>query len=519
MIRLLSTRKGKLIIGQATRFARREDGTVTLFGTMVFLMMILVGGIAIDIIRYETQRVQLQATVDRAVLAAASLNQTGDPEEVVEGYLEASGVERYRLRFGEVTNTASDRSLAVSAEVDINTLFMHFFGVRALTTPAYGQAEQTAENVEISLVLDISSSMLNTITGSSRTRIDALQEAAGNFVQTVLGADDTGLVSINVVPYGGMANPGHYVYEHLGGHVIDDSLSNHSDPLYNSPPSYYPHSHSFCPEFLPSQYTSADLIRGDASNPLDQVPHFMSFAIYDPAFNDWGWCPGENTRILYAENRLQVIQDHLDGMRLHDGTGTQMGLQWGLALLNPTSQPFFEHLVNMDVDAIVPRTLINPELDGDETIRQTFGVTEPLIFDDRFAERPADWDDESTQKYIVLVTDGQSSSQWRPEDPTLQRHEDTLTGTGNNNNWVTRSSGDNPYASGRNTAINQISTVCNQIPDSVTVFVVAFEVNGRAVSQARDCADEGNFFEAFGESLQRDLQSIAATINSLRLTQ
>jgi hypothetical protein len=50
------------------------------------------GGIAIDIMRYETQRVQLQYTLDRSVLAAASVTQPLNPVDVVENYFEISGL-------------------------------------------------------------------------------------------------------------------------------------------------------------------------------------------------------------------------------------------------------------------------------------------------------------------------------------------------------------------------------------------------------------------------------------------
>jgi uncharacterized membrane protein len=72
------------------RFMRREDGTITTFALMIFILMVAVAGIAIDIMRYETQRVQLQYTLDRSVLAAASVTQPLNPVDVVENYFEIS---------------------------------------------------------------------------------------------------------------------------------------------------------------------------------------------------------------------------------------------------------------------------------------------------------------------------------------------------------------------------------------------------------------------------------------------
>jgi uncharacterized membrane protein len=88
------SRLGQRMMG---RFMRQEDGTITTFALMVFVLMVAVAGIAIDIMRYETQRVQLQYTLDRSVLAAASVTQPLNPVDVVENYFEISGLQDYRL--------------------------------------------------------------------------------------------------------------------------------------------------------------------------------------------------------------------------------------------------------------------------------------------------------------------------------------------------------------------------------------------------------------------------------------
>ncbi|MCC5973288.1 MAG: Tad domain-containing protein [Rubellimicrobium sp.] len=67
-------------------FARDEAGSMTVFSMFVFLIILIVGGLAVDVMRYEHRRVHLQNTADRAVLAAGSLRQPNDPEEVVREY-------------------------------------------------------------------------------------------------------------------------------------------------------------------------------------------------------------------------------------------------------------------------------------------------------------------------------------------------------------------------------------------------------------------------------------------------
>ncbi len=188
----------------ANRFARAEDGTVTIFGLIMFVIMIAVGGVAIDILRYETQRVQMQYTLDRAVLAAASLDQNTDAEAVVRDYFARSELENYRLR---VTPQSSMTSTRVEAfvESDINLLFMNMFGVHSLTSPASAVAEESVGNLEISLALDVSGSMRG-------NRIVQMRDAAEDFVVELLSMNanspngDT--VSISLIPYNGRVNVG-----------------------------------------------------------------------------------------------------------------------------------------------------------------------------------------------------------------------------------------------------------------------------------------------------------------------
>jgi hypothetical protein len=183
---------------------RREDGTITTFALMIFILMVAVAGIAIDIMRYETQRVQLQYTLDRSVLAAASVTQPLNPVDVVENYFEISGLENYRLTI-DVEEGLNFRRVEAYAELEINTLFMHMFGVRVLTSPAEGAAEERIRNVEVSMVLDISGSM------GWNSKLTNMQNAAREFVTTVLQANESdsgNLVSISIVPYNGMVNLG-----------------------------------------------------------------------------------------------------------------------------------------------------------------------------------------------------------------------------------------------------------------------------------------------------------------------
>jgi Flp pilus assembly protein TadG len=77
----------RLLSLQPRRFRNDEDGAMIVFGLIFFVLMLMIGGLAVDFMRFEYTRTRLQNTLDRATLAAASLDQQLDPTLVVKDYL------------------------------------------------------------------------------------------------------------------------------------------------------------------------------------------------------------------------------------------------------------------------------------------------------------------------------------------------------------------------------------------------------------------------------------------------
>ncbi len=162
-----------------TRFAREDDGLVTILALFMIMMMIAVGGIQLDFMRHEMERSRLQAVSDRAVLAAADLDQMRDPKTVVEDYFAKSGMTEF-LSNVVVDDGLNFRTVTVDASKDMDTQFIGRFGFPTLEVPAHSQAEERVAKVEISLVLDISGSM------ATNNRLGEVQNAADIFLDTVL---------------------------------------------------------------------------------------------------------------------------------------------------------------------------------------------------------------------------------------------------------------------------------------------------------------------------------------------
>jgi hypothetical protein len=489
------------------RFLHREDGTITTFALMIFVLMVAVGGIAIDIMRYETQRAQLQYTLDRAVLSAASVTQPLNHVDVVENYFEISGIENYRLDV-DVEQGVNFRRVNAYAEADINTLFMNMFGIRMLTSPALGTAEEIIPNVEVSLVLDISGSMRF---GGTPTRMDRLRPAARNFVTRILEGDRWRTTTINLIPYAGQVNPGAAMFNLIGGQRAEVTFE---DEDGNTVTVLRDHPRSHCIELSSTDFDRPGIPQAAT---FPQSPHFMNWAIDNPTM-DWGWCPLEgdidnpnSSAIVYLSNNEAQLHEYINRMRLHDGTGTHFGMLWGLWLLDPTS--------NWAIQALNAQGIVL----------------------DSFADRPSAYDDPETLKVVVLMTDGNITEQIRPRFPDRSvspinaddladmRLNHTRELDRQNNNTHCGGSSCRRTVSGldasidRNNNVDSFEAVCDAAKDNdIVVFTIAFDVgaNSAAANQMRYCASSpSHFYDVDGDRLDSAFQSIAGAINQLRLIQ
>ncbi len=170
-------------IRQLQRFARQEDGSILIFSLFLLILMLMVSGMAVDLMRVETERARLQSTLDRAVLAGASLEQTLDSKDVVLDYFAKAGLSDY-ISADDVIVTPGDNSKTVYAKafMSVDSYFMNLLGITHLDAPAVGEAEESLSNIEISLVLDISGSMNWNSSYSGDDKIDDLIDAAQEFV-------------------------------------------------------------------------------------------------------------------------------------------------------------------------------------------------------------------------------------------------------------------------------------------------------------------------------------------------
>jgi len=550
------------LLALARRFQNDERGSLTIFSLFLFAMMLVIGGLAVDVMRAEHRRTRIQYTLDRAVLAAASMEQTIPAQEVVDDYFEKAGLGDISptVTVEESTSTSSTLSRRVIADMSsigttptIETIFLRMdmrkaFGlssskpVKYLATPAAASAEDGVSRVEVSLVVDVSGSMgWDSQTGG--TKIKALRAAAKQFVNILLlEQPEENAYSISIIPYSAQVNAGAALLNRM-------NVTNE-------------HSYSNCVDFDEADYSTTAI---NPATPLQRGGHIGVYATrHGPRVSGahWPCMTNDSYKILPLSGNANVLKAYINSLSPHGNTSTEIGLKWGAALLDPSMRQTVSDLID---DGVV---------DGD------------------FSDRPFDYGNTGVMKVIVVMTDGANTElqtlrpQFRSGPSNIwfyRKNSNTYrywvynpnhSGSkkylfieydrynnikrnkhGNDRKWWTNAPGPNgvelsypelwkdnsvPFVSWnlRNlakipSAGNEVDIVqqprkdprmmaiCNAAKDNnIIIYTIGFEVENSNAIKLQSCASSKNkFYRVAGsDALKTAFEEIAASLKSLRLT-
>lgn len=532
--------------GWLGRFRAQQSGAMSIFAVAASMIMLVFGGIGIDMMYTELQRNRVQNTLDRAVLAAASLENALPPQTVVESYFNAMGMGD-ALDGVQVANSgASGREVVATASETLPANFLRLLGIENLRAEGLAAAENGSNNIEISLVLDVSGSMAG-------DKIEQLRRAAKSFVSQVLAEND-GTVSVSVVPYNATVNIGPDLQAYLN---LEDL-----------------HDLSHCAVFDDAAF---DTIAITPDQLLEQLGQFDPRST-SPISGDapYSWCRrGQEAAILPHSTDVTALHAHIDAFEAWGNTAIDLGMKWGSALLDPAMAPAISAMA-------------------------ADGRVDPAV-----AARPAALSDVETMKYVVLMTDGQNTTQydlpqdikrgnrrtgvWVFDNETIDPVDDTYSvlvadnaGTDNDVYFWTRFWNDTTrryqttidganhparpayeltwndvydrfgtqaaasvlfgqprrdgYISwGDYNAIRRpyepivtddqadarLSEVCGVARDQgIVVYTVGVEAPARGLAAMQDCASSpAHYFDVDGDALEQTFAAIARTMTKLRLTQ
>lgn len=528
-----------------SRYRKEEDGSFVLFGIYLFILMLLVGGLSVDIMRHDYSRLQMQGTLDSAILAAADLDQTLDPEEVVRDYFDKAGVLQF-LDNVSVEQNINSRVVTADASMDVDTMFIRSLGIDSIGADAAGRAREEISDIEVSMVLDVSGSM------GSFGRLDDLKVAAKSFVTTVLNSRDGALdrdddVSISMFPYSTQVS--------LPPVLLDRMNLGRT------------HDRSSCVDLVATDFTSTSL---NLSTWRKQTGHFDPFSYGgedNPSPTATSYVCRTDAAMqstLFSQNET-ALHSQIDDFQPNGNTSIDVGLAWGSAFLDPAMRTHTDDLVKA----------------GEA--------------DEAFEDRPYDFGRNNTMKVLVVMTDGANTDQYRLKDAyngsnltdvwsDIQTNSD---GEQVRRYWmkdteINNKDGDSEWSEayyrpdqddwtntlpgsakrltyeelwdstsliwhayhGRYTQYNQASTfyswrdsprdfigtsaknsrmvsICNAAKaKDIIVYTIALDITEANAILMKQCATSANhYFNVTGEDLRYAFTAIASSINQLRLTQ
>jgi Flp pilus assembly protein TadG len=519
-------------------FARCEQGTLLVFGLFIFVLMLMAGGLAVDLMRHEAERTRVQNTADRAVLAAAALRQELEPEAVVQNYFAIEGLA------GNLTGVAVDeglnfRNVRATTAVAVGTYFMKLLGIDTLQSASGSAAEERITNVEIVLVLDVTGSM------GSNNRLVNLKSAADEFITQILRDDADNRISIAIVPYNAQVNLGPHLINYFN---VTERHSATNSFCVDEPASVYNHV-TLSQTLAMPQASHVDFSSSSNSGDSYQTPQA-------PVATSIVCQPFTRNFIVPPTNNQTLLRTTIQNFVANGQTSIYKGLRWGAVFLDPAAQPIVAGLASQGQ---VP----------------TY-----------FANRPFAFTDPETLKVIVLMTDGDHVSSWRTR-PAVRSGPSPIYRSRNNNrysifhasrtppnqfwvphlnngagewrstpfsdggvdqldwrdvwaqlraSWVARQlyarafgNSSSQYNSAMNsfreqTSVNnmntQLNTLCTHLKaQNVVIFGVAFEAPPQGVTAIRNCASPGLFYDVQGLEIATAFRTIRAQISKLRLTQ
>nr|WP_321508592.1 Tad domain-containing protein [uncultured Celeribacter sp.] len=532
---ILGTTRG---LAQTRRlFHRNEDGSLVLFSLFTLIILILLAGIGVDVARHEALRTQLQNTLDRAVLAAANLDNTLDPKDVVEDYFAKAGLLEYLT---EVKTEISGQGRRVTAYVaaDIPTYFMKFAAIDELSLSSSGAAEQGLANLEISLVLDVSNSMNNS------RRLTNLSNAGQAFAQTIFDNSAPDAVSFSVIPYSTQVNAGATILSEL---KLND-----------------PHNYSHCINFSADDFYDPSLETKDIpfAKTYDQTVSFDPF--YNGYYNSGAVLevcdPKAVNAILPFSRSLSDVKKKIRSLVADGNTSIDLGVKWGAALLHPSARPLTQALINSgEVDVAM---LGHPADDTGGTLKvlvvMTDGVnTTQYTMPESYRSGPSDmflapdgrvsfptvyqvcgyrgwyytcrdetrWYEPNRGRYYEDVYGGSNAVRlswpevWRRF--TLASHANArraASGSYNDYNFWMNST----LAGIENDAKDaRLNTICSAAKaNNILVFTVGFEVPYSAHSVLRNCASSpAHYYDVEGLEITDAFAAIATKVTELRLVE
>jgi len=476
-----------MILKLLSNFRKDDKGGILAFYLIMFITLMIGGGMSVDFMNSEYQREKIQDALDRGVLAATAIGKAAEavtPTElaqaeadailIVKSYLQGAGYDPEAP--GVAINpefTFNVQRVAATADYQVDTFFLRLSGINTLGGNATAGAIISQRNVEISLVLDVSNSM--NFDGGGK--IADLRTAGANFVGNMLAGNRRQFTFISVLPFNHSVNMG------------SDILGRFSSQKW--------HDYNGCASFESAEYSRTAI---SPNSGLEQVGHLVNSA-KAPGKENY-LCDGGEA-IVYSNNATD-LENYIGSLSAVGDTAGYIGIKWAMGLLDPSAQPIVSDLIS---DGLAP-----PEMAG----------------------RPAAFFDDSTLKFIIFMSDGAMNSTYRFDPLQHGIYPGYAQVTDGDGNLLPANSVENAdyweanpdigvwYEQLSPSGPSPLLTACSTAKaQGISVFSIAYDVTpGSPEDQVlEDCATNSDqYYSVETDNLDAAFSLIEATIQRLKLT-
>lgn len=494
------------------KLSKNTSGNVGMLSAIAVLPLFVLAGGSIDYLMASTRVAEIRQAANSAALALSSLNSpimsreevhnSGLDREAIERLIQASVPHRDISDFNivfDIDATENFRQVDLTVSGESETSFLQLIGIESIPFSYQTTAMQQRQTAEVSLVLDISSSM-------NGSRIEKLREAANEFVINVLAASDDDTTSISIVPFGGTVNVGSHVFNRFaasptGGDTIVDPTEAEYANLENERAD------------TPFRFTDGNFCLELSSDDFEDPDELFELGSYSqiPTYWAWwdfhSWCPTSGAEAVFVSSDADQLKGVINNMALSDGTGTDHGMLWGYKALSPNWRG---------------------------------------QFDSSFTDRPLDYDADRNVKFMVVMSDGGITDQFRPADPSTgdvhgnrSANNSPLDSGGSavgsriSGNWSEREylyrRGSTSAAAGFNydinapdvTAVDHFLRTCEFARNNgVIIYTIATDISSTHWANLilQDCSDDQTrHFDVDNDDLDQTFAAIAGAISSLRI--
>ncbi len=209
------------VLRMVGRFQRDIKGAIAIiFAASLFLIVLLIG-MSVDYVRWQSNHSEAKSTLDAAVLAAGRIYQLPDTtdEDAIEAAYRYFDANRPKsLITDEETVNFSKQGLSFIGTVTAGrtkTPFLSLFGYESLPVTITSTATLEVSDLELSLMLDITGSM------GEGSKLEDLKEASKNLINIVLNDEKFENTSkIALVPFSTFVNVGETYFERVTGTTV-----------------------------------------------------------------------------------------------------------------------------------------------------------------------------------------------------------------------------------------------------------------------------------------------------------